>query len=200
MIVLFIEWERGGDILLNNRSFVIGVLSALCLTMILAAPTNSLVGYYDPWLDINDDGDIDMIDVAASARAFGSFGDPTKNVTVTNWPVSSQVCVWWNEYVPIWGSRMSDRYYSHGFTRMHILAKVSGLSGDESMELLVYGEIRNPTGATIHRIVAYSLTFTDASWTRDVTIFVPSETFKFGFFADPATDGDVFLNFYLTWA
>ncbi len=192
--------ERGGDILLNKRSLVIAVLSGLCLTMILAVPTNSLVGYYDPWLDYNDDGNIDMKDVAASAKAFGSYGDPTKNVTVTNWPVSSRICVRWDEYVPVWGSRLSDRYYSHGFTRMHILAKVSGLTGDESMELRVYGDIHDPSGATIHHIVAYSLTFTEASWTKDITIFVPSETFEFGIFADTTTDGDISLDFYLTWA
>lgn len=39
---------------------------------------------YDPWADINGDGKIDIYDVAYTARAFGSSGDPAKNITVAN--------------------------------------------------------------------------------------------------------------------
>jgi hypothetical protein len=41
---------------------------------------------YDPWADMNDDGKIDIKDIAYSSRLFGTLGDPTKNVNVTNWP------------------------------------------------------------------------------------------------------------------
>jgi hypothetical protein len=41
---------------------------------------------YDPWADINDDGKIDMRDIGYTCRLFGTTGDPTKNVNVTNWP------------------------------------------------------------------------------------------------------------------
>jgi len=185
---------------MNNRVFVIAVLSALCLTMILAVPTNSLVGYYDPWLDYDDNGNIDMKDVAASARAFGSLGDPTKNVNVTNWPTSSQVTVWWDEPLRLGLSLWSGSYYSHGFTRVHILAEVEDLTGDESMELFVIGRIYRPSGSGSHRIIAYSMIFTATSGTKDTTIFVPGETFEFEIFAGPTTEGDVYLSFYLTWA
>ncbi len=37
---------------------------------------------YDPWADINEDGKIDIYDVAYTARSFGSSGDPGKNITV----------------------------------------------------------------------------------------------------------------------
>jgi hypothetical protein len=43
---------------------------------------------YDPWLDYNDDGKIDGRDLIPMSRAFVSYGDPTKNVTVTNWPTT----------------------------------------------------------------------------------------------------------------
>ena len=197
MIAMFIERERGGDTL-NKRSFVIVVLSALCITMILAVPTNSLVGYYDPWLDYDDDGDIDMKDVAASARAFGSFGDPTKNVTVTNWPVSSQVIVW--DYQPaLPGGQWSPVYDSSGFCRLHILAKADGLAGSETATVRVLGQLYYEDGGHAG-ITAYTITLTATSNRKDATIFVPGETFQFVTFSDAADTVYISLNFYLTWA
>ncbi len=64
-------------------SLVIGIL-------LLASPflihLTASVGEYDPWLDTDDSGVIDMRDIGALARAFATTGDSTKNVTVTNWP------------------------------------------------------------------------------------------------------------------
>ena len=178
---------------MNKRVFVIVVLSALCLTMILAVPTNSLVGYYDPWLDYDENGDIDMKDVAASARAFGSFGDPTKSVTVTNWPTSNQVCVWWDETVP----QTSQEYESFGFCRLHILAWASGLTGSESVEVRVEGTMRNEDHTTSASVLAYTITLTATANRKDATIFVPGETFYFNALGDSSS---IYLNFYLTWA
>ena len=186
--------------MLSKRGLVIAALSALCLTMILAAPTNSLVGYYDPWLDYDDNGDIDMKDVAASARAFGSFGDPTKNVNVTNWPVGEQVCVWWDEYLTTSDSLTSIEYKSYGFCRMHILVRSFDLSGDETIKLTIYGLMKNPTGLARIMTEVYSTTLTAATPLRDTTIFVPSEEFKFKAETDFKSAGDIYLNFYLTWA
>jgi len=60
-----------------KRSLIV-VLLTFCLTATLSMiiPIESRVGYYDPWLDINDDGNIDMKDVAAVAKAYGSVGEP----------------------------------------------------------------------------------------------------------------------------
>lgn len=43
-------------------------------------------GAYDPWLDYNEDGVIDVNDLSPLGDAYGSQGDSTKNVSVTNWP------------------------------------------------------------------------------------------------------------------
>jgi hypothetical protein len=43
-------------------------------------------GTYDPWLDYNEDGIIDLKDVYPMHQAYSTLGDPTKNVNVTNWP------------------------------------------------------------------------------------------------------------------
>jgi hypothetical protein len=45
---------------------------------------------YDPWMDINDDGRIDMRDIGQLCINFMATGDPTKNVNVTNWPIDDQ--------------------------------------------------------------------------------------------------------------
>jgi len=62
---------------MTKRDLVVALFS-FCLTAILfmIVPIESGVGYYDPWIDLNDDGKIDMRDVATVARAFGSLGDP----------------------------------------------------------------------------------------------------------------------------
>ena len=189
--------ERGGDVLLNERVLVIAVLSALCLTMVLAVPTNSLVGYYDPWLDYDDNGNIDMKDVAASARAFGSLGDPMKYVNVTNWPVSSQVIVWDGDIVPA-GALLSPHYESFGFCRLHILVKAVGLTGSESVNVYVDGILRADGGWSA--IPAYTITLTATSDRKDATIFVPGETFTFRAIKDASATVTLSLNFYLTWA
>jgi hypothetical protein len=72
-----------------RKDLIIAVLATFCLTatIFLIIPIRSqTVGQYDPWLDINGDGKIDGKDIAMVARAFGTGGDPTRNVTVTNWP------------------------------------------------------------------------------------------------------------------
>lgn len=81
--------EKGGDILMK-RDLIVAVLLTFCLTVTLfqILPTSSQsAGDYDPWLDYNDDGKIDMRDIGASARAFGASGDSQRNVTIEgyNW-------------------------------------------------------------------------------------------------------------------
>jgi hypothetical protein len=71
-----------------KKDVVVAVLATFCLTIVLvtAVPVGS-IGTYNPWLDSpSEDGKIDVRDVAPVAAAYGTTGDPTKNVNVTNWP------------------------------------------------------------------------------------------------------------------
>jgi hypothetical protein len=59
---------------------------------------------YDPWADIDDNRKINM-NIGYLATMFGAGGDPTKNVTVTNWPVElmPQTIVVYQNYTVTFG-------------------------------------------------------------------------------------------------
>lgn len=78
--------------MVTRKDLVIAVLVTFCLTATLffINTTRSMsTAQYDPSLDINHDGKIDMKDMAPVAKAYGTSGDPTVNVNVTNWEVDS---------------------------------------------------------------------------------------------------------------
>ena len=76
--------------MINRKDFIIVVLIGFFLAVTLYPKTTTSVIQYDPWLDYNDDGKVDMRDIGPVARAFGLSGDPTKNVTVTNFPLDEE--------------------------------------------------------------------------------------------------------------
>jgi len=62
-----------------KRDLIIVVLAIFCLTatLFMILPIQSSPGNgYDPWLDTNDDGKIDIKDIAATAKAYGTTGTP----------------------------------------------------------------------------------------------------------------------------
>lgn len=77
--------------MIDRKDFVIMVLAGFILTVTLYPAITASVGEYDPWLDVNDDGKIRIDDILSTALAFGSDGDPTKNVIIAgyNWSQSS---------------------------------------------------------------------------------------------------------------
>ena len=81
--------ENGGDIVIKRKHILVLAL-AFCLTVTLFTVTST---GYDPWVDQDEDGDVDAADLNVLAGDYGSTGNPTKNVSVTNWPASSQSSV-----------------------------------------------------------------------------------------------------------
>jgi hypothetical protein len=72
--------------MITRKDIIIAFLATLCVTLALLSVVRTSSTPYDPWLDYNDDGRIDMRDIAAGCASFMAEGDPAKNVTVTNWP------------------------------------------------------------------------------------------------------------------
>jgi hypothetical protein len=71
--------KEGGVIVITRRNLVIAVLTTFCCTaaLFMILPIQSSPGNgYDPWLDINDDGTLNIIDLATIARAYGTTGEP----------------------------------------------------------------------------------------------------------------------------
>ena len=69
------------------------ILSAILLTSIGFIGVTAQTQQYDPWIDINEDGDINMLDAIRFAGVYGTSGDPAKNVTVINWPQNIDVTI-----------------------------------------------------------------------------------------------------------
>jgi hypothetical protein len=118
----------------TKKDLVIAVLVTFCLaaTLFLVNTTRSLTaGLYDPSLDINHDGTINIIDITLVAKAYRTSGDPTKNVTVLNLqdpPDSYEVqylgsfnCSWIPNAFEIHGQ-------SGGYSKMTFYAEVRDMS------------------------------------------------------------------------
>jgi len=62
---------------MKKKNLVMSIISTFCLTSIifLIIPVHSFTPYtYDPWLDVNDDGKINLIDTFTEDLAYGTSG------------------------------------------------------------------------------------------------------------------------------
>jgi hypothetical protein len=73
--------------MVTKKDLVIAVLATFCLTVtiFMIMPIKSANNPYDPMLDYNHDGKIGLSDLVQFASSYGTTGDPTVNVNVTNW-------------------------------------------------------------------------------------------------------------------
>jgi hypothetical protein len=94
--------EKEVNYLITVKTLAIAILTTCLLTTVLfsvqpAQTANNYVpptpGVYDAWVDINDDGQIDIFDIIYIATGFGTSGDPAKNVSIANWPATLNVNV-----------------------------------------------------------------------------------------------------------
>jgi hypothetical protein len=74
---------RGGEECMDEKQFAVATLfAAILLTVVVVPMSTQQSGMYDPWLDYNEDGVIDVNELHPLGEAYGSSGDPTKNVTI----------------------------------------------------------------------------------------------------------------------
>jgi hypothetical protein len=71
-----------------GKNMIIAIMITFCFTasLFIIIPIRSATSPYDPMLDYNHDGKISLADLVAIANSYGTTGDPTVNVNVTNWP------------------------------------------------------------------------------------------------------------------
>ena len=128
--------EKGGD---NVMKMTPSILLNIVLVTVLATSlffisTTASTAEYNPWSDIDGDGDIDIYDVVKVTGIYGSSGDPTRNVNVTNWP--EQYTTREFEFNISWNPTSSELYTSdvyktEGYSRMFIGMKPQNHSGDD---------------------------------------------------------------------
>ena len=62
------------------KTTVLGLATFLLVSLFFVSATTSIsnraLGEYDPWCDIDDDGDIDIFDVVKVAGLYGTSGEP----------------------------------------------------------------------------------------------------------------------------
>jgi hypothetical protein len=183
-----------------KRDLIIAVLATFCLTatLFLILPVRS-TGTYDPWADFNGKGKINMLDVGYVASLFGTKGDPTRNVTVTNWPTSSDTSVWWSQTIST--GLISPLYSAAGFGYLHILIQSFSL-GSAVIRVGVYGQLYNATHTIGESTLTYQVDLTSTSSYAAITISVPSQYFFFYtyIFSGSAPTANIYLSFYLTWS
>jgi len=65
---------------ITKKDLIIAVIATFCLTstlfMILPTRSSSNTEAYDAWLDVNDDGNINILDISSLAIVFGASGNP----------------------------------------------------------------------------------------------------------------------------
>jgi hypothetical protein len=131
--------------MVTKKDLVIAVLATFCLTVSLFTiiPTRSLLPTdsvnaskpeYDPWLDYNEDGIVDISDILDTSLAFGSTGDPTKNVYVVQ--MSPHIGhTWENEYI-YWFAGLTTLtttgwHDCRGYSTMYIYLRVMNISSNQ---------------------------------------------------------------------
>ena len=194
-----------------KRDLIITALLTFCLTASIFMVATSNSAEYDPWEDIDDDGKISIFDIVNLTNSYGATGNATKNVAVTNWPdannanvtnwpKSDDVTVWWQYSLVDGAGVWSPRYYSDGYSTLHMRMVTTGLAGAETVTFSVYANLYNADHTSYYPIPAYTYTFTDANFLTAVSIDVPSEELQFKFAAASGTSCMVSMGFYLTWA
>ena len=182
-----------------RKEIVVAVLLGFFLALTLY-PTVVSVGEYDPWSDINSDGKMRVDDILDVALRFGTNGDPTRNVTVVNWPTSSDVSVWYGQWLSQSDSIFTSRYFAEGFGQLHVLIAGSSLTVGEKITVVIYGMLWNPARTSYYSVRAGTVEVTSASPTNTISIPIPSEEFYFYANTDSISNGYISLSFYLTWS
>jgi len=187
---------------MNKKDLIIAVLATFCLTATLFVILPSRSADYEPWADVSssvpgvEDGKINMMDIAYEISLFNTAGSTTKNVTVTNWPLSTQETVFWQQSTGAY----SELYNTSGFGHVHVLYDVSGLVAPENVTIKGYSEIHEPGGHAYYTTHFLIVVATSDNIEGSISFPAPAEFFGFHLTFASGTTASVNLAFYMTYA
>jgi len=149
---------------MSGKKIVAYTLLAVVLLMVVIVPlsTQQGGGVYDAWLDYNDDGIIDAKDLHSLGQSYGTLGDSTKNMNITNWPLDAagnikvineyrmlDLQLLDNAYISTWGS-MHFYVDVRGYKTVYVGVKHEGGSGQISTTInFIVGSVNVYTGAYV---------------------------------------------------
>jgi len=121
----------------------ITLMLLLLIVLFTNATASTSEDGYDSWVDYDESGTVDYMDLYHFARAYEEIGDPTKSVNVTNWPTqqlepSYKVITVWNKKGVLWSvyggvhAIATERIYVGGYSTMFVYLQVTNIS---SMQL-----------------------------------------------------------------
>ena len=188
---------------MKEKNLILAVLATFCLTAMLSTilPTRSAIPY-DPWADVSgpmqgtEDGTINMRDISYLIQMFATNGNTTKNVTVTNWPLSTQETVFWQQST----GGYSKLYNTSGFGHVHVLYDVTGLVAPENVTIKGYSEIHEPGGSAYYTTHFLIVVATSDNIEGSISFPAPAEFFGFHLAFASGTTASVNLAFYMTYA
>lgn len=123
---------------MKGRQFCIAILLSLFLVTVASAPWSGQQGSnsYDPWLDYNEDGVIDVDELHRIAEAYGSSGEPTRNVTVSSHATSYiRLGGASNISIPALSTWLSEMISIDGYAKVTILIRSSIGGGNVNLDL-----------------------------------------------------------------
>jgi len=113
---------------MRREQFSIATLLALVLLIVALATWSGQQSSnaYDPWLDYNDDGVIDVNELHRIAEVYGSSGEPTRNVTVYSHMTSYiRLSGPSNISIPAASNWLSEMISVDGYAKVTILIRAS---------------------------------------------------------------------------
>jgi len=118
---------------MNRKQFGISISSAIILLTIITTPRSGQQNNasYDPWLDYNEDGKIDVNELYRLGEAYGTLGDATRNVTIAGHVTAFFSLDGGNFSIPGGTKWYSDIIPIDGYATVTILIQVSSASNFE---------------------------------------------------------------------
>jgi len=119
--------------MVKKKDLVIVALATFCLTatlFMIISTRSQTENRYNPWMDLDDNGQINILDAIDLANVYDTSGDPAKNVTVTSKTVYllENLPLTWNvtdypQYEPQWIT-VGD-FSTEGYSRLRFSAKLT---------------------------------------------------------------------------